>query len=175
MDIVAFWNDLNLFVQAMIQFAILGTLGEIAGKLLNKKKIIVAQIFYSMIVWAALGVLIKFMFKGFNGFTETLIGMGYLPAGTISKAFFTSFFVNTMFGPWIIVSHRFLDGLYFKTLKLKTDGLKGSLMSLLWFWIPAHTVTFALADHDLQVALAAAWSFVLGLILGIFNSRKKKD
>jgi hypothetical protein len=173
MDFEIIWN--NVFVQAMVKFAILGTLGEVVAKLINKSKITTWQVFYSMLVWAILGVIIKFIFTGFHGFTDKLIEIGYLPSGIISKAFFMSFFVNVMFGPWIIISHRFLDILPYKTFKIKTDGLKGALLTLLWFWIPAHTVTFSLQSHDWQITLAAAWGFVLGLILGIFNNLKSKS
>ena len=38
--------------------------------------------------------------------------------------------------------------------------------TLIWFWIPAHTLTFSLAV-DYQVGLAALWSLALGLILGL--------
>jgi hypothetical protein len=37
-----------------------------------------------------------------------------------------------------------------------------------WFWIPAHTLTFAL-PKDFQVGLAALWSFMLGLLLSLFS------
>lgn len=55
----------NPFVLAMIEFAVLGTLGEILANLINKKSIKVLSIIYSALVWAVLGVLIKFMFTGF--------------------------------------------------------------------------------------------------------------
>ena len=40
------------------------------------------------------------------------------------------------------------------------------LLSLLWFWIPAHTFTFLL-PKDYQIGIAAIWSIVLGIILSI--------
>jgi hypothetical protein len=162
----------NPFVLAFIKFAILGTAGELAAKLISKRKLVLWQIFYSMLVWGVLGVLIKFVFTGFHGFTENLIAYGYLPEGTISVAFFTSLFTNAMFGPWIVILHRLFDNLPNKTFSVPREGLKGAMLTLVWFWIPAHTVTFAL-DKDWQITLAAIWSFVLGLILGFFNRGKK--
>ena len=76
-----------------------------------------------------------------------------------------------MFGPWIIILHRLLDNLPNKTLSVPTQGLKGAMMTLVWFWIPAHTITFAL-PLEYQILLAAIWSFVLGLILGFFKRSK---
>ncbi|MBD3831677.1 MAG: hypothetical protein IE890_14490, partial [Arcobacter sp.] len=55
-----------------------------------------------------------------------------------------------------------------------TKGLKGALLTLLWFWLPAHTVTFLLPEHW-QVTLAAVWSFVLGIILGYFSGHSKEE
>ncbi len=44
-------------------------------------------------------------------------------------------------------------------------GLARPWFSLVWFWIPAHTLTFSLPP-DYQLGLAALWSVVLGVILG---------
>jgi hypothetical protein len=41
---------------------------------------------------------------------------------------------------------------------------------MIWFWIPAHTITFSLPT-DFQIGLAALWSVVLGVILGFFNRK----
>jgi peptidoglycan/LPS O-acetylase OafA/YrhL len=79
-----------------------------------------------------------------------------------------------MFGPWVIILHRLFDNFIYGKFLVPTDGLKGALLTLVWFWIPAHSVTFYLPP-DQQITLAAIWSFVLGLILGIFNNRKKKS
>ena len=161
----------NPLVAAMVQFAILGTAGEVVAKLLTKNKISVLKIIYSAFVWAVLGVIIKFAFTGFNGFVNELVNHNYLPSGKIYQAFFKSLFTNAFFGPWLIIIHRFLDNI--SKLKVPTDGLKGAMLTLLWFWVPAHTVTFSLSV-EWQITLAAVWSFVLGLILGIFSNLKDK-
>jgi hypothetical protein len=44
-------------------------------------------------------------------------------------------------------------------------GLTTAWWTLLWFWIPAHTVTFSL-QTEYQIGLAAIWSLVLGPIMG---------
>ena len=162
----------NPFILAFIKFAILGTAGELAAKLLLKKRIEIWRIFYSALVWGLLGVLIKFCFTGFHGFISILTEKSYLPDNHLAGAFFTSFFTNAMFGPWIIILHRLLDNLPSGKFTVPTDGLKGAMLTLLWFWLPAHTVTFYLPENY-QITLAAVWSFILGLILGYFNSRKR--
>ena len=169
-----FLHDMNPFVASMIKFGVLGTLGDITAAFITKKKLRLWNYFYPIIVWAILGVIITFCFSGFRFFVSGLTEIGYLPEGSIYKAFFMSFFVNAMFGPWVVIIHRFLDVLPYKTLKIPTDGMKGAMLTLLWFWVPAHTVTFALHSPDAQYTLAAIWGFVLGLILGIFKNAKSK-
>ncbi|AEX85732.1 hypothetical protein XO10_06550 [Marinitoga sp. 1135] len=162
---------MNPLVAAMVKFAILGTAGEVVAKLITKSKISITKIIHSAISWAILGVIIKYAFIGFNGFVHELVNHHYLPSGKIYEAFFKSFFTNAMFGPWLVIIHRFLDNL--PKLKIPTEGLKGAMLTLLWFWVPAHTITFSLPG-EWQITLAAVWSFVLGLILGIFANLKKK-
>ncbi len=163
----------NVFLLAFIKFAILGTAGEVIGKLIIRKKFKLWNVFYSALVWGILGIIIKFCFTGFSGFTSILIERGWLPDGFISRAFFMSFFTNAMFGPWVIILHRLLDSLPFKKFTVPKEGIRGALFTLLWFWLPAHTITFALPEQY-QITLAAIWSLVLGLILSIFNKSKLK-
>jgi hypothetical protein len=47
------------------------------------------------------------------------------------------------------------------------------LWSLAWFWVPAHAVTFALPP-DWRIGLAALWSVVLGLILGMYSPVRQR-
>ncbi|MDO7977182.1 hypothetical protein [Oceanotoga teriensis] len=164
----------SIFFMAFIQFAILGTLGEIVALKLSKKKIIVLKTVYSAIVWGVLGIIIKFVFVGFNGFVNELVSYGYLPSGDFWKAFFKSLFMNSMFGPVMVVIHRFLENLYNLKLKISKEGLKKAFWALLWFWLPAHTITFML-PNNWQITLAAVWSFVLGLLLSFFNTMKKES
>ncbi|MDT8287685.1 MAG: hypothetical protein RQ748_11290 [Elusimicrobiales bacterium] len=49
-------------------------------------------------------------------------------------------------------------------------GIDKALLSLLWFWVPAHTVTFMLPE-DFRIGLAAVWSLALGIILGFYGAR----
>lgn len=164
----------NPFLMAFIKFAVLGTIGEIAAKLITKKKLILTQTLFSMLVWGVLGIIIKFVFTGMHGFVDGLTAHNYLPEGIYSKAFFTSLFTNWLFGPWVIILHRLFDNFYYRKIRVPQEGLRGAMLTLLWFWIPAHTVTFALPNKEWQITLAAVWSFVLGLILGIYNRKAKK-
>ena len=162
---------MNPVLSSMIKFAILGTAGEVAAKIISRSKISILRTLYSVVVWAILGAVIKYAFVGFDGFVNALLAENLLPHGRFWEAFFKSVFINVMFGPWLIILHRLLDNLIVKPGTIKKEGLIGAMLTLLWFWIPAHTITFMLPPHQ-RITLAAIWSFVLGLILGIFMSFK---
>jgi len=156
-------------LSSMLQFAILGTVGEILGMYVRTKKI--SMPWYIVLgkaaIWAILAVMIKYSFTGFGGFVTALTEHGMLPE--TGRAFFISAFMNIMFGPIMIVTHRLLDNLLER--KKNWNGIKGAMLTLLWFWIPAHTVTFLL-PADFRITLAALWSVVLGIIMGFFKKRE---
>lgn len=162
-------------LSAMIQFAILGTIGEIVSKWLIQKNFKypfgLAITLWKMLVWAILAVGIKYAFKGFGGFLDGLIQAGMwkdLEPGSFGYAFSLSLLMNLQFGLTLVIIHRVLDNLVEKVKNWK--NMDKSMYSLLWFWIPAHTVTFMLPD-SLRIGLAAVWSVALGLILGFYNRK----
>ena len=159
---------------AMIQFAILGTLGDIISKWIIQRRIFapfdLGTILLKMVEWALLAVCIKYAFVGFNGFVDSLIEHKLLPQMNIfGRAFAISTTMNLQFGPFLVIMHRLLDNTIVR--KRNWDNLDKSLLSLLWFWVPAHTITFIL-PKPFQIGLAALWSVVLGIILGFYNRSK---
>lgn len=158
---------------AMLQFAILGTLGELVSQWIVRKSLkypfTAAMTLWKMLVWATLAIGIKYAFQGFKGFTEYLVAHEYLPElGKLAKAFAISAFMNLQFGLFLVLIHRVLDNIPLKEKNWK--NLHKGFYSLLWFWIPAHTITFTLPT-EYQIGLAAVWSVFLGLILGFFNRK----
>ena len=158
---------------AMAQFAVLGTLGEVLSKWLGAGRIFspfgLRGTLLRALGWAALAVAIKYAFTGFVAFVEGLAGHGLLPQlGTFGKAFAVSLSMNLQFGPFLVLTHRLIDN--------AIDGrpnwanLDKGFLSLLWFWVPAHTLTFML-PVDFRIGLAALWSLALGLILGWYNRK----
>lgn len=119
-----------------------------------------------MLGWGLLGLVVKMGFIGMHGFTDAVFTKLGLPlTSTLLFALGKSTFTNVLFGPQMMLFHRWEDNLL-----LGTKGYKGmdiAIKSLLWFWIPAHTLTFCIPNPDIQVGLAAVWSIVLSLILGI--------
>lgn len=160
---------------AMAQFAVLGTLGELLSKWLGAGRVFspfgLRGTLLRALGWAALAVCIKYAFTGFVGFVDGLVAHGLLPElGSFARAFAVSLAMNLQFGPFLVMVHRLIDN--------AIDGrpnwanLDKGLLSLLWFWVPAHTVTFLLPP-DLRIGLAALWSLALGLILGWYNRAPK--
>jgi len=160
-------------LMAMIQFAILGTLGDIISKwIINKKIFMPFKIHITllkMVEWAILAIMIKYAFTGFKGFISILITNNMLPQlNTFWKAFAISVATNLQFGFLLVIFHRILDNLVMREKNWK--NIEKGFYSLIWFWIPAHTITFML-PKDYQIGLAAIWSVVLGVILGFYNKK----
>lgn len=163
----------NPIISAMIQFAVLGTLGEIISTWIINKKIFIpyksVTIMFKMVEWAFLAVLIKYAFIGFNGFIDSLIDHNFLPAlNGVGKSFAISTAMNLQFGPFLVIMHRFLDN--FITKEKNWKNIDKGFYSLIWFWIPAHTITFIL-PKEFQIGLAALWSLALGIILGFYKRK----
>ncbi len=160
------------FQAAFIQFALLGMGGDWIASAVTGKKIryTVFQFAKKMLGWGILGLIIKIGFTGMHGFTLAVYQKLHITSTSVLLfAFVKSAFTNTFFGPQMMLFHRWEDNLLQGTRGYK--GMDTAIKTLFWFWIPAHTLTFSIPNHDVQIGLAAAWSLVLGLILGI-ASRK---
>lgn len=165
------WVSTHPFQSAAIQFAILGTLGEVVAASLRNRRFSLPctplQLGLKALAWALLGLVIKYGFIGMKGFTQALLDKGLLPAflgAGVGKAFAISVLTNAFFGPQMMAFHRIEDNLILGEKGFA--GIQRAWWTLLWFWIPAHTVTFAL-PQDYQIGLAALWGLVLGIILGL--------
>ncbi len=170
MEIYLNWVTQNPFLSAAIQFGILGTLGEVVSFSIQKKKIAIPgtwlQILGKVFAWAVLGIVIKYGFAGMKGFAQALLDHQLLPAfmgAGLGWAFAVSVFTNVFFGPQMMAFHRLEDNLILGQRGFQ--GITNAWKTLIWFWIPAHTITFLL-PADLQIGLAALWSLVLGIIMG---------
>jgi len=167
-------------ISSAIQVAILGMLGELVAVRIRTKKWYFfgpgpGKILAKIAVWAFLGITFKYAFVGFFGFVDALIdkGMWFSLAEShlIFRAVSVSAFTNIIFGPVMMLFHRLCDN-FIEKKPMDWNSLAKAWTTLLWFWIPAHTITFSLPSH-LQVGLAAVWAFVLGIILGYFAREKK--
>lgn len=169
------WVMSNPMLSACIQFGVLGTLGEVASHALVKRRWELpcskGQTALKILAWGVLGMVVKFGFTGIKGFTHALLEAGYLPAfaaSGLAHACAVSLAANFFFGPQMMFFHRLEDNLIMRQWNFQ--GMDLALKSLLWFWIPAHTLTFAL-PAPFQIGLAALWGVVLGFILGFAKSK----
>jgi hypothetical protein len=164
------WVKENPLWSAALQFGLLGTVGETIAVSIRSRRFSLPgnwwQTIAKIAAWALLGIVIKYGFTGMRGFLNALIEHNLLP-GILTLgfgwAFALSVLTNIFFGPQMMLFHRLEDNLI--AWKLDMSGLATAWWTLLWFWIPAHTVTFLL-PVELQIGLAAIWSVVLGVILG---------
>jgi hypothetical protein len=114
---------------------------------------------------------------------DFLIGRRMLPAFSepglfmLSSAFWKSFCMNLLFAFPMMVSHRITDTLIDRKMLFSRwpfmevwNSVDWKNMwslvapSIIWFWIPAHTITFCLPSQY-RIVMAAGLSICLGAIL----------
>jgi hypothetical protein len=175
MNPYVFWVTTYPIASAVVQFGVLGTLGELLSVLFRTRQWRLAWSLRDwagkILAWAILGIMIKLGFIGMRGFVEHLAEHGYVPeifSSGLGFAFALSVSTNIFFGPQMMAVHRLEDNIIGRVWNW--HGLTKAWFTLIWFWIPAHTLTFAL-PKEYQIGLAAVWSVVLGIILGLTSSR----
>lgn len=172
------WVGRDPLVSAAIQFAILGTLGEILSHLVKTRRVELPCGFgclvLKMVAWAGLGIFVKYGFVGVTSAVEGLHDHGMLPELVktgIPHAAVLSVTLNVFFGPVLMVVHRILDNLIAR--RWDFSGMKPAFLTLAWFWVPAQILTFSLPPIY-RIGLAAAWALVLGIILGATSPASRK-
>ncbi len=161
-------------ITAIVQFAILGTLGDIFSKWIINRRVFfpfgVGVLLLKMTEWSILAVCIKYAFTGFHGFVDSLISHSLIPEpGILGRSFAISLTMNLQFGPFLVIAHRLLDNLISR--EKNWNNIDKALLTLIWFWIPAHTVTFILPT-PYQIGLAALWSVYTRTDPGILQQEK---
>ena len=180
------------YLMGFAKFAILATAGELlAVRLAKKEWLLPSYVWARFLIWGVIGVWITYMMKIFGAGVGALMASGLLPnpehelLNSFVKAFMISATMNLSFGPTFMALHKcsdtYLDIRATGKRKIslanvihKVDWEKFASFTLLktvpLFWIPAHTLTFML-PAEYQVAMAAALSVALGIIL---NLKRKK-
>jgi hypothetical protein len=174
-----FWVKAHPLASAALQFALMGPLGELLAASCARRRLTFPfgffQFLFKIAAWALLGLVIKYGFTGMKGFTHALADGHFLPvfmASGAGFAFAVSLFTNLQFGPLMMAFHRVEDNLIMGESGFK--GIQKAWWTLVWFWIPAHTLTFCLPT-EYQIGLAAFWGMVLGLILGLSRTPAPKS
>lgn len=180
-------------VMGFIKFFFLATLGELLGRRLALKhwQFSGISLFHRAFIWGSFGFVFAFVFPLFSGGVEELDRIGLLavfPEGTprlVAMAFWKSFFINMIFAFPFMTLHKITDTLIDRKLLFSRwpflsiwKGLdwdthwKKVAPTILWFWMPAHTITFSL-PAEYRILLAAYLGIVLGVILPFFNAKPR--
>lgn len=169
------------------KIALLGTMGELLGARIvtGAWRLVGIRLYQRMLVWGFLGVVFTVVFPLFSYGVEGLLASGLVPGANsqLAAAFWKSCFMNVIFAFPMMVFHRITDTLIerrqlFSAWPLLDVWLAIDWRSMLhvvgfaclWFWIPAHTVTFLL-PAEFRVVSAALLAVVLGAILGFAKKR----
>ncbi len=180
------------YLMGIIKIGLLGTMGELFGAKIGtgKWRLGGIRLWQRVIVWAFLGVVFTAVFPLFSFGVDGLLEAKLLPGKSITflEAFWKSFFMNIIFAFPMMVFHRFTDTLIEKGKLFTVWPVTETFISIdwknmfrivgfacIWFWIPAHTITFLL-PAEFRVMSAALLAIALGFILGLAKrlSIKKK-
>jgi hypothetical protein len=194
------FNQQHGMLMSFVKFAILATLGESIGNRIKSGQYVHSEfgLIPKAIVWGFLGLGIKLafivfasgtpVFLSYLGLThpdETGIGVKLLQAFAISTT------MNLIFAPVMMTLHKMTD-IHIANNKGRINSLitpmdaAGILQNMDWnsqwnfvfkktiifFWIPAHTITFLL-PADFQVLFAALLGIVLGILLAISGKKRQ--
>lgn len=170
-----------------IKFFFLASYGDlIANRIKKKVWAIPTGFFFKAIIWGIIGVVIVMIFAIFSSGVLQLQANGILPfeGSSFASALFISVLMNFTFAPTMMTAHRISDSYIehrngeqslseiVKDIDFAQFFKFTILRTIPFFWVPAHTITFLLPE-EYRVIFAAILGIFLGLILGLFNTRKK--
>ena len=177
------------YLMGFLKVGLLATFGEMMkmrGKTGSWK---VPRLPARFFVWGLTGLLFTFVFALFAKGVGTMMGTSLWPIGVKGEAsgflfaLTTSVWMNLIFAYPMMLGHewcnevinkkRFVGGEEF--LESVNKHIWGSFIpkTILFFWIPAHTVTFCLPP-DYRVLMSAVLSLALGFILTFKATPAKK-
>lgn len=181
-------------MMGFVKFAILATMGELLARRVidNNWTFKNIGIFSRMFIWGLLGILFTYVFPIYSAGIDALVATKRLYVSDDVQiafyitAFWKSFWMNILFAFPFMVSHRFTDmlidrGLLYTRWPFFTVWMQMDWKNLwtfvaptiLWFWVPAHTITFIIPS-EFRIIMAAGLSICLGGILG-FAKKKAKN
>jgi hypothetical protein len=179
-DLVAAATKAHPYAMGFAKFAVLATFGECLKHRLITRTWIPSKIVLRCLIWGVFGMWITATFPFMDGGLRTLASAGIWPSAP--APFWMSTWINVFsgFGFFMMFSHYWTDAILAEgwvapwTLfgrPATARWAKIVLISLVVFWIPAHTLTFALAA-EWRIVCAAFLGIALGLILS-FAARTK--
>ncbi len=176
------------FLLGFAKIGLLGTMGEMLGRRLTRGEwqFTGIRIHQRALVWGFLGLVFAAVFPLFSFGVDGLLKAGLVPGegSALAAAFWKSFFMNVIFAFPMMVFHRITDTLIDQDRLFSNWPLVEVFVGIdwktmfrvvgaacLWFWIPAHTLTFSLPP-EYRVLSAALLAIALGFIMGVANRRK---
>lgn len=175
------------YLMGFFKVGLLATFGEMLKTRMKTGSWKVPSLLWRFLVWGMTGLLFTFVFALFAKGIASLMGTPLLfgekllpgkePSGfcqVLLFAFSTSCAMNLIFAYPMMLGHewfnevinrkRFVGGAEF--LEHVNKHIWGSFIpkTIVYFWIPAHTVTFCLPGNY-RVLMSAVLSLVLGAIL----------
>jgi hypothetical protein len=178
------------YLGGFFKFAILATMGDLlGGRIQNKKWIIPKGFVFKAILWGLLGMAITLLFTIYNGGAIAAQASGRLPfkGVPLATAFFTSFIMNTTFGPMMYIFHKFGDLFIDATIDKSGHSVQQlvsrvdwqTMVSFSWLktctfvWIPCHTIVFLL-PAEWRVLASAFLSILLGILVAVSKMKSVK-
>lgn len=181
------------FVMGFAKFALLATFGEcLKNRFGFNAKWIPNNMPIKAFVWGLFGIWITWAFTYADAGFRGLISVGLWPDATLFasgfwmnlfNAFSKSLWINLLSGYafFMMFFHLYLDtmingkclGWPWELFGCGKEGMKWGkvvFLSLIFFWIPAHTITFMLPP-EFRVIFAAYLSIALGGILTFASGR----
>lgn len=174
-DLVGLANRSYPLASAFAQFAVLSTYGEALSARMASGSWHVSRLPAKMALWGLIGIWISLAFPFTASGVDGLVAAGLWPEAF--RAFSISLWANLLSGYALcmMLTQRWLNQVIecgfqppwqlFSQPGL-ADWAKVVMLSLVLFWLPAHTVTFMLPDAW-RVLFAAFLGLALGVILGL--------
>jgi len=177
------------FLMGFFKFGLLATFGEMIKLRGKTGSYRIDHVLSRFIVWGVYGMMFSLVFPVFNFGVRGLVDHGLWFGSTapdaglaarILLAFSSSLYINIIFAYPMMLSHewfnmviarrRFVGGAEF--MGAIDSRLWGSFIpkTIVWFWIPAHTITFSLPS-EYRILMAAGLSVALGFLLA-FKPKK---
>jgi len=175
------------YTMGCAKIAILGTMGELLGGriVMGRWTLVGIRLHQRFLVWGFLGWVFTAVFPLFSFGVDGLLEAHLVPGSgrPLAAAIWKSLFMNLIFAFPMMVFHRITDTLIERGELFSLWPLVDVFTSIdwrnmfhivgaacLWFWIPAHTVTFMLPP-EYRVVCAALLAVILGAILGFAKKR----
>jgi hypothetical protein len=186
--VIFFCFSIDLFIKAtkehpitmgFFKVALLATFGEFLKVRRKTGNWIITHPIQRFFTWGIFGIWFTYAFPLYDVGITDMIAKGWWPQwGRLFEAFSKSFWINFAggYGYIMMLTHEYFNKLIdkqnFVSLTFFAEELDKKIwfrfipLTIFFFWIPAHTITFLLPGY-FRVLMAAALSVALGFILTI--------